>query len=389
MNGKEKLNSFLFSLFGFQKIESRAHFIFIICIHIAAWSFFLGLPLIVYPIRFTNNRFLYSELLSKILPIALFYLNYYFLIPRFFEKRKFAAYFSIVAGAIIIIAVQETMIRHAMRGMDIITMQGPRPNPPGNPYPARTIQFNQFDETTIAGVPLRMFVMAFSRAFSSCMIMLLLSSLIKLAYSFIKNQNEKRQLENEHLNAEVNFLRSQINPHFLFNTLNGIYAQAHNKSDNTEHSILKLSELLRYVLYDSTEEKVSLEKDILYLSNYIDLQKMRLSQKVTVEYEVTGITANKQIAPLLLITFVENAFKHGISYSKPSKINIAIWIFEKTLTMQVTNPLTETNTFAGGGLGLKNVYRRLELIYPGKHTLDISRSNHMHIVNLKINLESD
>lgn len=205
----------------------------------------------------------------------------------------------------------------------------------------------------------------------------------------LKSQNEKKILENANLNAEVNFLKSQINTHFLFNTLNGIYSQAHAKSEHTEHSILKLSDLLRYVLYESGEDKVALSKDIQYLSNYVDLQKLRLSQKVKIEYEVTGEATGHQIAPLLLITFVENAFKHGISYTNPSVIKIQLQIFEKTLTLLVSNPVTETNSFAGGGLGLKNVIRRLDLLYPEKYWLDIVHNDHLHIVNLKINLNSD
>jgi LytS/YehU family sensor histidine kinase len=220
-------------------------------------------------------------------------------------------------------------------------------------------------------------------------VLLLIGGLIRLGYSFLKNQNEKKALENAHLNAEVNFLKSQINPHFLFNTLNSIYSQAHNKSEHTEYSILKLSELLRYVLYESGEEKVSLEKDILYINNYIDLQRMRLSSKVNIRYTVTGVQGGYLIAPLLLISFIENAFKHGISYTQTSVIHIAITFFEKTLTLQVVNPIVKTNTFAEGGLGLKNAGRRLDLLYPGKHQLEIITAGQLHFVNLKIDLESD
>jgi LytS/YehU family sensor histidine kinase len=240
------------------------------------------------------------------------------------------------------------------------------------------------------GVPRGILFMSVNRSVSLCLVLLLIGGFIRLGYSFLRNQNEKKALENAHLNAEVNFLKSQINPHFLFNTLNGIYSQAHQKSEHTENSILKLSDLLRYVLYDSSEDKVDLGKDIQYLTNYIDLQKLRLSQKVTIEYKVTGNVKGRQIAPLLLITFVENAFKHGISYTNPSTINIVLTIFEQTLTLLVSNPVTETNSFVStGGLGLKNVTRRLDLLYPEKYLLDIVHNDYLHIVNLKINLNSD
>ena len=246
-----------------------------------------------------------------------------------------------------------------------------------------------FNEKFFMGVPQSIFLLSLSRSLSISLVLLLIGGFIRLGYSFMRNQNEKKALENAHLNAEVNFLKSQINPHFLFNTLNSIYSQAHNKSEHTEYSILKLSELLRYVLYESGEMKVPLEKDILYLNNYIDLQRMRLSSKVMINYNVTGQLEGNSIAPLLLISFIENAFKHGISYTRASVINIDLKIFEKTLTLLVSNPVVENNSFANGGVGLKNVARRLELLYAGNYLLDIVHNDHLHIVNLKINLNCD
>ena len=404
MAGRENINSFLFSLFGFQKIKSRSHLLIIIFIHFIAWCLFLLLPLVFYPIRFSNNRLFYSELLSKLAPIGFFYLNYYVLLPRFFEKRKLAIYFGTLLASVLIIAGQEVALRSASgAGSRFFQVRIERPFPDKKESPANYFIGNSLDtskipipealerfrEPTFFGLPRGIFFMSINRSLSLCTVFLLIGGLIRLGYSFLKSQNERKVLENAHLNAEVNFLKSQINPHFLFNTLNTIYSQAHNKSEQTEYSILKLSDLMRYVLYDSAEEKVDLDKDIRYLSNYIELQKLRLSSKITVQYEITGITKGKKIAPLLLITFVENAFKHGISYTNPSSIEISIWIFEKTLTLLVSNPVTETNSFAGNGLGLKNVRRRLDLLYPGRYLLDIVQNDRLHVVNLKINLESD
>jgi len=244
-------------------------------------------------------------------------------------------------------------------------------------------------EEEFLGIPKRMWVMTLNNAVSSFVLFFLIGGFIRLAFSFIKNQNEKKLLENARLNAEINFLKSQINPHFLFNTLNSVYAQAHSRSDKTEVSILKLSELLRYMLYDSGENRVELSKDIQYINNYIDLQKLRLSSKVMINYTVTGKLDGYYIAPLLLITFIENAFKHGISYSQSSSINIEIKTIDETLTLVVSNPLVQTNTFADGGLGLKNVTRRLELLYPDKYQLLIQQENNYHIVNLNLDLKSD
>ncbi len=196
-------------------------------------------------------------------------------------------------------------------------------------------------------------------------------------------------MENANLNAEVSFLKSQINPHFLFNTLNGIYSLANSRSPHTERAILQLSQMLRYVLYDSSTEKIELAKDIAYISNFIHLQRLRLAQKVKVNYDIRGNTEALTIAPLLLISFIENAFKHGVSYIYPSTISIEISVFDETLTLVASNTVFENNTFDTGGIGLKNAKRRLELLYPEKYLLDIVRNNRLYVVNLKINLQSD
>jgi two-component system LytT family sensor kinase len=239
-------------------------------------------------------------------------------------------------------------------------------------------------ESTIFGIPKGFFLLSLNRILSFSLFVFLISGLMRLGASFIKNRNEKRALENARLNSEVKFLRSQINPHFLFNTLNGIYSLAHERSAETETAILKLSDMMRYVLYDSSEEKVALEKDIEYLTNYLDLQRLRLSSKVDIQYELKGDIRGYYIAPLILIPFVENAFKHGISYAQPSSISIHISVFKESLTLLVDNPIIESNRFSNGGVGLKNVTRQLDLLYPGRHSLNVVRTNNMHIVNLKI-----
>jgi len=253
----------------------------------------------------------------------------------------------------------------------------------------RFVAFGREGERRIFSLPGRLFFMILTNVISSAFVLLLLDAFIYLVYFFIKAQDEKKSLENAGLKAEINLLKTQINPHFLFNTLNSIYAQAHQRSANTDESILKLSEILRYMIYDTGSEQINLEKDIHYLSSYIDLQKMRLSNKVTVDYSVKGKLESVSIAPLLLIIFIENAFKHGISYVQPSVITIQIEVFDKTLTLLVRNPIVTLNKFVDGGIGLKNVKRRLELLYPGNYCLDISSDKKSYVVQLKINLIRD
>lgn len=421
----ENSNSFLLTLFGFEKARSKAHVLLIILIHAAGWCLFFFLPVLLYPVRINDSQFVIRELIAKSILVVLFYLNYYFLIPRFFERKKYFAYFSLIILLFVIYMVQYVMVRTSLfsrRGgrFPFVEFKAHPPNKDSLITDSAFINARQkiiagfadsipdplsfntalkqrdrsqkfrppltIGESTLFGIPKGIWIMTLNNAVSSFVLLLLIGGFIRLAYSFIRNQNEKKLLENANLNAEVNFLRSQINPHFLFNTLNSIYSQAHARSANTEFSILRLSELLRYVLYDSGDDKVELSKDIQYINNYIDLQRLRLSKKVSIIYSVTGQIEGKLIAPLLLISFIENAFKHGISYTQPSTIEISIVIFEKTLTLSVVNPLTETNSFAPGGLGLKNVRRRLELLYADHHELDIQRNDSLHIVNLKLEL---
>jgi sensor histidine kinase YesM len=237
------------------------------------------------------------------------------------------------------------------------------------------------------------FSMVLMNTLSSGVIILLISGFIKLANSLLISEKQKKLLENERLNAELNFLKLQINPHFLFNTLNSIYSQAHLKSEQTEYSILKFSQIMRYVLYDSTTEKIPLTRDLEYIRNYIDLQKLRISKNITIQYDVSGVTDDLVIAPLLLITFIENAFKHGISYSSPSAIDIRIGVTGTDLTLTVGNTIIRkpmsTSELTGGGVGLVNARRRLDVLYPGRYLLDISDNNSIYVVNLKITLDHE
>jgi sensor histidine kinase YesM len=218
---------------------------------------------------------------------------------------------------------------------------------------------------------------------------LLLSGFLKLAHSLFVSEKQKKVLENERLNAELNFLKLQINPHFLFNTLNSIYSQAHFRSEQTEHSILKFSRIMRYVLYDSAADKIPLTQDLEYISNYIDLQQLRLSKNITIQYDVSGPVNGLSIAPLLLITFIENAFKHGISYTAPSEIKISIAVTGNELSLTVGNAITQSSRESTGGVGLINARRRLDVLYPGRHLLDVIENDHLYIVNLKIELDHE
>jgi two-component system LytT family sensor kinase len=411
MVANEKLNSFLFALFGFGKARSKAHILLIILIHATGWCIFLMLPLLFYPVKINNNRIFLRELVDKLFLVAFFYFNYYFLIPRFFSKKKVWIYFSSVLLCYIVYFSQNVFVRYqygllpreAGRVLKVLPPLAAGDKPPlvfRAITPEGVLSSDTADvllprftpairEPVFMGVPRGIAFLSLNNTLSSFCLLLLMGGFIRLTFSFIRNQNEKKILENANLNAEVSFLKSQINPHFLFNTLNGIYSLANARSPHVEKAILELSQMFRYVLYESGTEKIELHKDIAYITNYINLQRLRLAQKVQINYKVTGETKSLYIAPLLLISFIENAFKHGVSYVHPSTISVEISIFDETLTLVVSNTIFEKKKFESGGIGLKNTLRRLELIYPGKYLLDMVTHNHLYVVNLKINLQSD
>lgn len=215
---------------------------------------------------------------------------------------------------------------------------------------------------------------------------MLLSTAVYVISSNFKNRQDRKSLENEKLNAELAFLKSQINPHFLFNSLNNIYSLAYQKSEKTPEAILKLSDIMRYMLYESNEEVVLLEEEINYLKNYIELQKLRFKEKVYVDLHVEIDEKDHRIMPLLLISFLENAFKHGVSTDASKPIRIDIRVQNGRLHFNAENAKSQLNKDQTKGVGLTNLKRRLQLGYPDKHTINIVESENYYSSELFIYL---
>jgi sensor histidine kinase YesM len=206
---------------------------------------------------------------------------------------------------------------------------------------------------------------------------ILAAVVIKLFKLWYERQQTERQLEKEKLQAELNMLKSQIHPHFLFNTLNNIYSLALQKSDAAPEMLVKLSEILHYILYECNGPSVPLEKEVTLLRNYVDLEKIRYDHRLELEWRVPDELPAIDLAPMILLPFVENAFKHGASKLRDrALLRIELKINGKHLEFRVINnkPVGKLNAKESSkhGLGLNNVRQRLEMIYPGKHRLDIS-----------------
>lgn len=206
--------------------------------------------------------------------------------------------------------------------------------------------------------------------------------IVAFAFRFYEKM---KQIEAEQISAELATLKAQINPHFLFNTLNGIYGLALTKSDKTAEYILKLSAMMRYTLTETTTEKVALEDEINYLKNYIELQKIRLTKTTMVDFSVIGEINSQQIPPLLFINFIENAFKYGVSNEAVTVIQIHIIVKDNKLSLFVKNEKMNQNTFSSSyEMGLKNIKRRLDLIFENNYTLEIENTEKIFQVHLII-----
>ena len=215
--------------------------------------------------------------------------------------------------------------------------------------------------------------------------------MIRFAVDWFEFEARQKNVENERLTAELNFLKAQINPHFLFNTLNNLYYLAYTQSQKTTEVIAKLSQMMRYMIYDSNYEKVPLSKEIEYMENYISLERLRLNEQIPITFTVEG--GNPQdflIAPLIFITFLENAFKHGVSNNHPKAwVNIMIQLRDNECVYRVENskiPFSNPEAEQKSGIGLQNVKRRLALSYPGKHRLTVENTEDRYAVQLNITL---
>jgi sensor histidine kinase YesM len=307
----------------------------------------------------SEGSFLLPLISGTLVNIILFYGIAMFLIPRFSVKRRSGVFIMETIGLLLILTLIETLVD----------------------YFFFTSLFSSAEES-------------FKSQGIINLALNIMFACTALAYGFIKNwiRNERarQKLKEEKLQAELNFLRSQVNPHFLFNVLNMAFSSAiKSKDDTTANIIEKLSGLMRYMLYDSNAERVDLSREIKNLEDYIELQKLRIHSEVpfTLTMETRGDPGGVRIAPLLLVPFVENAFKHGIRLEQPSMIDIRMdckpgkFVFR---TENTRHPALNAMETQDSGIGLENVRKRLEMIYPGRHQLVIRETENAFIVELEL-----
>jgi len=295
------------------------------------------------------------------------YFNLYFLIPRYLEKGRFVVY---TINLVITILLTATMIVLGyylgafFAGKQLADLYG---------------KDNCSFYHLFIGSPL-----------SSTMASITLGMSIKLAKNWIRTQQREQMLEKEKLETELNFLKYQFNPHFLFNTINSIFFLIHKNPDKASDSLAKFSDLLRYQLYECNDKQIPLSQEIIYMENTIELEKLRQNDNVEVSLNVKSGERNLGIAPFILMTFVENAFKHVSKHTDQLNwIRIHLDLQDRELSFSVSNSNSDNrikDVVHYGGIGLKNVQRRLELLYPKQYNLKIESDRSCFEVNLRLQL---
>lgn len=325
--------------------------------------------------RIPDYGFYVLILLFFPLEMVLVYFNFYVLMPRLLFARKYLLYGLSIFAGVLLVAIVNILIHYWYASLGFM---------------AFTIGAN-FDLLSLIGRVLEMiYLMGFTSG-------------IKMASNWMLHLQWIKEKEKQFLETELNFLKSQIQPHFFFNTLNNLYSLTLKKSDQAPEVVLKLSDLMSYMLYESGSGRVALEKEIAYLQNYIDVEKLRFGQRLEVFFETPGNTENVFIPPMVLILFVENSFKHGVKNNVHHiTISISLKLENGFLFFRVTNPQSTAEPAyakacatakAGGdtrsadkheGIGLKNVRRRLDLLFGKNYTLKTEEKDKQFIVSLKM-----
>ncbi|MEO6721374.1 MAG: sensor histidine kinase [Ferruginibacter sp.] len=355
--------------------------VFNISSHVIVWLLFFTLILSVSTsmtgIGFIPKLFSLEFAVFCFAYLLLFYFNSVVLIPALYLRKKYFLYFLIIIALFIgfifltpfdnlISNESANMARHSMPppgGMRPPHDIGP---PPGEPRMRRG-----------PGVDI------------ASIIIFLLVWLASISLQLVKQWRSSQQraviAERDKKAAELAFLKAHINPHFLFNTLNNIYSLAIINHEQTAVSILKLSHIMRYVTESVAIDFISLEDEVECIMDYVDLQKLRLSKKVYLDFSITGDAQHKLIAPLILMTFIENAFKYGISNHHQSTITIKLFIEEEQVTFYCQNRIFNDGfVYDRAGFGLTNTRGRLDFLYPGKHALDINTEKNLYTVQLTL-----
>lgn len=327
--------------------------------HIVFWLVFYFFLIIINQRTFPLGYNMLFHLVSIIFYVIIVYINLLYLFPKYLTKNSVVLYIAVLSLSVV-----------AITSVKIVALY---------PLAKEKLGLGHFFMANKNPVFLTTFFMAFA------------SSIYNIINDWFVHQREKEDLQRQTLKSELRFLKSQINPHFLFNTLNSLYALTLKKSDQAPEIVLRLSEMMRYMLYECNEKQVLLSKEINYIENYLELEKIRHSGKCEIRFEVEGNLRNQTIAPLMFIPFIENSFKHGINTQlNKSFVHMGIKIDKSDLTLNIKNSKAPTlpsdSNRKSGGIGLVNVKRRLNLLYNEAYKLNIDDAPNEYSIQLQIEL---
>jgi len=337
----------------------------ILLFHIVGWLCFFFLPvLFIQPdasfSEFIAARFSQTPLINFLFLILFFYLNAYYFLPKFYfnQNKIYYVVFIFLMAFLFYLLLTKWNVRNPE-----LTKGNTDPLVKVSNYKLRQVR------------PFLLFIISW-----------VVSTIIHYSTRLRRAENKVIEYEKEKVKAELAFLNAQINPHFLFNTLNNIYSLSISNSPKASASILGLSKILRYITAEMHSEMVTLDKELSCIEEFIELQKLRLStDTVRLKFEINGSRLNKKIAPLLLMTFIENAFKYGVSNNRASPIDISIDIHDDRLEFYSKNLMHQHNkSLEHTGLGILNAKKRLDHLYSGKYSLTIDRNNELYEVKLKL-----
>jgi two-component sensor histidine kinase len=350
-----------------------------VALHITAWVLLIIFPQFIINKYWGNSNFVpWGFYLSAAFYGIIFYINYLWLVPQFYFKQKKPIYFILAFALVAVLYLLYTQINYHFLH-----------DPERDKLIAEAFEKLE-NENLIPRPPMRQ-LKEYYHVLTSVIIIGFAIGL-RVIEKHANSEKRQKELEKEKLNSELAFLKNQVSPHFFFNTLNNIYSLIEINTKDAQESVLKLSKLMRYLLYESEHGQTSLGNEISFMNNYVDLMKLRLSNKVELKVDLPQVELNQAIPPLLFIPFIENAFKHGISYREKSFIHIALIIDNKKIIFTCTNSLVQQTEVSKAenhsGIGLENVKKRLNLLYPDKHVLRIEKTGSAYNVSLEIEVKN-
>ncbi|MEN0049558.1 MAG: histidine kinase [Bacteroidota bacterium] len=342
--------------------ENKKYRSWSIVIHLLFWVSILVLMLLIFHSIFSQwDIALLAASINLLGLLLLVYIHLFILIPKLFDEKRYWIY-----GISVFILLIITALFRFFTGWGLVKML----------FPSITEMFTPT---------------YFGSLFFTGTFFLLVAIPLRLVDNWLKKQELEKELKTHQLEAELRFLKAQVNPHFLFNALNNIYSLSFTESKKAPEIILKLSDMMSYMLYDCKHEQVSLSAEVNYLKNYIALQQLKKEGEFNIDFQVKGNIDDTFITPMLFIPLFENAFKHGnLEDTRNGWLKSELECIENRLLFSISNSkLVERKSLQKGGVGLENLKERLKLLFPNQHELDIKSTENEYQVNLTINLNEN